>query len=164
MGARASRRRREGRAIRKSRRTWRDVGAGFKSIGLAAARTSKSLERFGKEVGLLYDGNARPLGRPGSAVLLVGPGSGDPSQTGVEAVRSPSEAAEQVDAAAARMGLRLTPWQHDLAVAALAGIPVAPLIGGKGAGRTTVQRILDDVRGPEAGEPIIDEIHRMPLG
>lgn len=89
MGARASRRRREGRKIRKIRRTWRDVGAGFKSLGVSAARTSKQLERFGKEVGLLYDGNARPLGRPGSAVLLVAPGSGDPSQMGVEAARGP---------------------------------------------------------------------------
>lgn len=98
MGARASRRRREGRAIRKSRRIWRDIGAGFKALGVAAAHTSKQLERFGKKVGLLYDANAAPLGRPGSAVLLVDPGSGAPSQMGVEAVRSTHSAAERVDA------------------------------------------------------------------
>lgn len=89
MGARASRRRREGRAIRKSRRTWRDVGAGFKTLGVAAVHTSKSLERFGREAGLLFDRNAVPLGRPGSAILFVAPGSGAPSQMGVEDARGP---------------------------------------------------------------------------
>lgn len=163
MGARASRRRREGRAIRKSRRTWRDVGAGFKALGVAAVHTSKSLERFGKEVGLLYDGNARPLGRPGSAVLLVGPGSGDPSQTGVEAVRSPSEAAEKVDAAAARLGLELTSWQRNVAIAVLDGKPLT-WNAARTPGKATVVKVLDEIRGPESGEPIIDEIHRMPLG
>ncbi|UVT31314.1 hypothetical protein SEA_MARCIE_51 [Microbacterium phage Marcie] len=121
------------------------MGAGFRSIGIAATHTSKALNRFGEKVGLIYDGNARPLGRPGSAVLFVDPGSGDPSQMGVEAVRSPHSVAEKVDAMAARMGFTLASWQRDLAIDTLTDQPrliEAP----RGAGKVIVQQVIDGVR------------------
>lgn len=81
----------------------------------------------------------------GSVLVGIDPGSGAPSQTGVEAVRSPQEAAEMVDAKAAEMGLRLMPWQREVAIATLEGRPLA-LMGGKQVGRTTVKRIIDGIR------------------
>lgn len=178
MGARASRRRHEGRRIRKIRRQWgctltalnraSDVmpalAGAMMEFGAAVARVQSKMGML-VEVWDTPSGSIATAQRPDGTILVgIDPGVGHPSHSGVEAVRSPSVAAQQVDDAAARMGLRLTPWQHDLAVAALAGTPIDPLVGGKGAGRTTVQRVLAEVRGPEAGKPIVDEIHRMPLG
>lgn len=163
MGARASRRRHEGRRIRKNRRAWRSAIRRFDEMQAASRRASLALYRF-TEVLTTSLGSIAVAQKPdGSTTIGFDPGTIDPSQTGVEAVRSTHSAAEKVDATSAEMGLRLLPWQRDIAIAALEGRPLA-LVGGKQCGRSTVLEVVKRARGPEAGEPIIDEIHRMPLG
>lgn len=162
MGARASRRRHEGRAIRKSRRQGRRVNSSFRDLGAAAVKVGRAFAHLVKVLDTPSGSIAFAQRPDGSTVLGIDPGTGAPSQTGVEAVRSTHSAAERVDAAAAKMGLRLLPWQREAAIAALEGRPLA-LVGGKQCGRNTVLEVIKRVRGPEAGEPIIDEIHRMPV-
>ncbi|UDL15420.1 hypothetical protein SEA_PEPE25_45 [Microbacterium phage Pepe25] len=152
MGARASRRRREGRRIRKFRRKYGAVTAGFARVTASMLPLGRAAKRATGAMGMLVEVWDTPSGsiataqQPDGSVLVgIDPGSGAPSQTGVEAVRSPQEAAEMVDAKAAEMGLRLMPWQREVAIATLEGRPLA-LMGGKQVGRTTVKRIIDGIR------------------
>uniref|UniRef100_A0AAU8EFC6 Uncharacterized protein n=1 Tax=Microbacterium phage Judebell TaxID=3230835 RepID=A0AAU8EFC6_9CAUD len=170
MGARASRRRHEGRAIRKFRRKWGDVTPAFARVVKAMLPLGRAAERAAKSMVMVTEVWTMPSGTiafaqqpDGTTLIGIDPGVGHPSQSGVEAVRSQQEAAQSVDDMAVRMRLELMPWQRELAIAALTGTPLT-LVGGKQSGRATVKRIVDEIRGPESGEPIIDEIHRMPLG
>lgn len=170
MGARASRRRHEGRAIRKVRRIWMGgiITGQFARAAAGFTRVGKSAERTASEMVTLVEVLDTPSGsiavaqRPdGSTVLGIDLGTGSPSQTGVEAGRSAHSAAEQVDAAAAEMGLRLLPWQREYAIAALEGRPLA-LLGGKQCGRSTVLEVIKRARGPEIEVAYVDEIHNFP--
>lgn len=162
MGARASRRRHEGRAIRRDRRLWRAVTVRFRPLSAATRRVTVSMTRL-VEVLDTPSGTIAVAQRPdGGTTLGFDPRTADPSQTGVEAVRSTHSAADKVDAAAARLGLELTSWQRNVAIAVLDGKPLT-WNAARTPGKATVVKVLDEIRGPEAGEPIIDEIHRMPL-
>ncbi|QNJ55545.1 hypothetical protein SEA_PHINKY_53 [Microbacterium phage Phinky] len=170
MGARASRRRHEGRAIRKVRRIWKGgvITGQFARAAAGFTRVGKSAERAASEIGALVEVLDTPSGsiavaqRPdGSIVLGIDPGTGSPSQAGVEAGRSAHSASERVGAAAAEMGLRLLPWQRDVAIAALEGRPTA-LLGCKQCGRSTVLEVIKRARGPESGLAYVDEIHDFP--
>ncbi|QWY80128.1 hypothetical protein SEA_STRAWBERRYJAMM_48 [Microbacterium phage StrawberryJamm] len=145
MGARASRRRHEGRRIRKNRRTWRSAIRRFDEMQAASRRASFALYRF-TEILTTSLGSVAVAQQPdGTTLIGIDPGVGHPSQSGVEAVRSTHSVAEKVDAMAARMGFTLASWQRDLAVATLTdqpGLIEAP----KGAGKVNTQRVIDGVR------------------
>ncbi|WP_313366632.1 hypothetical protein [Microbacterium sp.] len=53
--------------------------------------------------------------------------------------------ADRVDAFAKSLGIDLLPWQRTLAVQALSGEPIT-FAGGRGSGRSTVDRIVKGVR------------------
>lgn len=157
MGARASRRRHEGRRIRKFRRIWGGVSRGFLNLSISASHTTKVFNRL-VEVWDTPSGSIATAQRPDGTVLVgIDPGTSHPSQTGVEAVRSTHSAAEMVDAAAAEMGLRLLPWQRDAAIAAVEGKPFI-LVGGKQCGRTTVLQVVERARGLRADYAWVDEV------
>lgn len=101
MGARASRRRHEGRRIRKFRRKYGSVTAGFARVTASMLPLGRAAKRATSAMGMLVEVWDTPSGsiataqQPDGTVLVgIDPGSGAPSQTGVEAVRSPQEAAQ----------------------------------------------------------------------
>lgn len=82
--------------------------------------------------------------------LLAGEGRvGNPSQSTPEALRERSVAAERLEAAAVSQEVELTPWQRDAGVAMLTG-QVGCIKGGRSAGVTTLQRVLQVVIEGEA--------------
>lgn len=99
--------------------------------------------------------------KPNGTVLVgIDPGRNPPSQTGVEAVRSTHSAAEKVDAAAARLGLELAPWQRNVAIAVLEGKPVT-WNAARTPGKATVVRVLEEIRGPEHTLAYVDEVQNV---
>ncbi|AWN04668.1 hypothetical protein HOT29_gp049 [Microbacterium phage Squash] len=145
MGARASRRRHEGRAIRKQLRAHRELGKRFTQVGIAAGKFARAFTYFVKVLNTTSGSIAFAQQPDGTTLIGIDPGVGHPSQSGVEAVRSTHSVAEKVDAMAARMGFTLASWQRDLAVATLTdqpGLIEAP----KGAGKVNTQRVIDGVR------------------
>lgn len=113
MGARASRRRHEGRRIRKQRRilgsTERkidEVAEGFTAFGKAAEKAAQGMTSMFTvfSLGILGVIAARDE-RDGSVTLAVDPAPPYPTQSGVEGGREALSVPERVDAAAARMGI-----------------------------------------------------------
>ncbi|QUE25341.1 hypothetical protein SEA_FIZZLES_47 [Microbacterium phage Fizzles] len=164
MGARASRRRHEGRRIRKFRRKYGIVTPAFARVTRGMLPLGHAAKRAASSIGMLVEVWDTPSGsiataqRPDGTVLVgIDPGAGHPSHSGVEALRSTQEAAEKVDAAAAHLGLELMPWQRAVAVGAITGQELV-LEGGRRAGKATVKRVVDEIRGPSYDIAWVDEV------
>ncbi|QIG59056.1 hypothetical protein SEA_SADLAD_50 [Microbacterium phage SadLad] len=163
MGARAHGRRREGREVRRVRREVRDTGFAITAFGDAAAAAAKSVGAMVKGFEDFLQGIEEykwaSRERHGGATALSEVGSPYPTQSGVDDRSEAHKAADAVEAAAARMGIRLLPWQHDYAVLAVMG--QAPVMGmPKRAGKSTVHRVIDEARsprGPESNLAYVDE-------
>lgn len=96
--------------------------------------------------------------RDGSVTLAVDPAPPYPTQSGVEDGREALSVPERVDAAAARMGLELDPWQRELAIATLSGIPMQ-VQWPQGRGKVAVGEVVKEAhqRGYEAKHGWVDE-------
>ena len=127
MGARASRRRHEGRAIRKKRRVIKEqllnlgaISAGFTALGKAAEHAVRAMGHafiaFANGAAVVWDEREGGVTAPDNPFLICAilPGAGD--------ARRAQGAAERVDATAVRMGIELEPWQRELAIASI--VPV----------------------------------------
>lgn len=166
MGARASRRRHEGRRIRKQRRilgsTERkidEVAEGLTAFGKAAEKAARGMTSMFRAFSLGIPGViAARDERDGSVTLAVDPAPPHPTQSGVEDGREALSVPERVDAAAARMGIELAPWQRDLAIITLSGIPLQ-VQRPQAHGKTTVGEVVKIAhrQGCEARRGWVDE-------
>lgn len=176
MGARASRRRHEGRRIRKTKRQWGSLTAAAEKftetmsalsdvVVKAATQFSELATRY-EVVDLGIPGTIAVRDtREGTVTLGVDPASPYPTQSEVEDGRGAHSVAERVDAMAAKMGLELLPWQRELAIAALETNQSGYITiqqRSQQAGKTTVQRVVAELRGPEHGVAWVDETIDLP--
>lgn len=141
------------------------IAEGFVAVGKAAEIAAKRMGNvftvFSRRIpGAIMARNEHD----GSTILAVDPAPPYPTQSGVEARREALSVPERVDAAAARMGVELTSWQRELAIATLSGIPMQ-VQWPQGRGKTTVSEVVKVAHreGYEAKHGWVDEAARLPL-
>lgn len=139
------------------------IAQGFVAIGKAAEVAAERMGNLftifpGRIPGVIMARDERD----GSVILAVDPALPYPTRSGVEDGREALSASERVDAAAARMGVELTPWQRELAIATVSGVPMMTARG-KSGGKTAVSEVVQEahMRGVEAKYGWIDEATRL---
>lgn len=176
MGARASRRRHEGRRIRKMRRqlglvtrSFEEMADTMAAFGDAVMKAMSSVAEAAARFEVVDLGTPGLVAvrdrRDGTVAVGVDPGVPYPTQSGVEDGTEALSAAERVDAAAAEIGITLSPEQREYAIAAVAGIPMV-WVGGRGYGKFSTRLVIDKARqsGPEANLGLVDEFQACENG
>lgn len=137
-----------------------EVAEGFMALGKAAQKGAEAMS----SMFTIFDWGipgviAARDERDGSVTLAVDPAPPYPTQSGVEDGREALSVPDRVDAAAARMGVELTPQQRELAIATLSGIPMQ-VQWPQGRGKVAVGEIVKEahlLRGYEAKYGWVDE-------
>lgn len=137
-----------------------EVAEGFTALGKAAEKAAQDMAAMFTVFDWGIPGViAARDERDGSVILAVDPAPPYPTQSGVEARREALSVPERVDAAAARMGVELTPWQRELAIATLSGIPMQ-VEWPQGRGKVAVGEVVKEAhaRGYETKYGWVDEL------